>query len=105
MEVDGSIYRASEYCIDVEGEDKQSLLLCQIEEPVKYKHIVKMVFMCLSMVSILIIILLHIYLEDLWTQHFTKLKIPFYLCLFLSFLVIVITSLKDFSGTSSCVIW
>jgi len=107
MEVDGSIYSTSEYCIDVKREDayEQSLLLCPMKETVNYKHSVKMVFMCLSMVSILVIILLHVLIEDLWTQHFTKLKIPFYSCLFLSFLVLVITSLIDFSGTSSCVFW
>eukprot|EP00092_Neocalanus_flemingeri_P008481 GFUD01009138.1.p1 GENE.GFUD01009138.1~~GFUD01009138.1.p1 ORF type:complete len:554 (+),score=92.28 GFUD01009138.1:111-1772(+) len=106
MEVDGAIRNASEYCIAVWNEGEPSLLLCPMEdEAVDYKHILKMVCMCLSMLSILIIILFHVLIEDLWTQHFTKLKIPFFVCLLLSFLVIVITSLQDFTGTSSCLFW
>lgn len=105
MSVDGSIHNTSEYCIQHEARNKASLLLCSMEEdPVDYKRVIKMVFMCLSMASIIVIVVFHVIIEDLWLNHFTKLKIPFFVFLLLSYLVIVITNLVDFSGTSSCVL-
>ena len=106
MYVDGTIRNASEYCVEQEPGNKSSLLLCPMEEaPLDYKHVIKMVFMCLSMLSIIVIVVFHVMIEDLWMNRFTKLKIPLYVCLFISFLIIVITSLIDFTNTTGCVAW
>ena len=105
VHVDGVVRNASEYCIRLEEEVEPSLFLCTMDdEPIDYKNIFKLVFMSLSMGSILVIIFFHVMIEDLWLNRFTKLKIPLYFCLFISFLVIVITRLFDFTDTSGCVI-
>merc|ERR1719213_758398 len=57
------------------------------------------------MVSLLIIIIFHIVIKDLRLINFTKLKVPFLVFFFLSFFVIVLTSMVDFTGTKSCIIW
>ena len=104
MVIDGTIHNASEYCIQEETGNRSLLLPCSMEgDQIDYKHVVKMVFMCLSMVSIIAIVVFHVIIEDLWLNHFTKLKIPFFVFPLLSFFIIAITSLIDFSGTSSCV--
>jgi len=102
MKVDGKVHDASEYC--VEGEDL--LLSAKTDDKVDYRKLVRMVFMCLSLGSIILIIFFHIIIEDLRTNRFTKLKIPLYLCLFISFLLTVITTLNDFTlvSSSKCVI-
>jgi len=105
MNIDGKVHDASEYCVGGEDSDDPWLLLCpETDEKVDYKKIIRMMFMCLSLGSIILIIFFHVIIEDLWTNRFTFLKIPLYLCLFISFLITIITNLKDFRGSSICVI-
>ena len=93
MVVDGNIYDASEYCIEGEEGGDPWLLLCSKEaDDFDYEELVRMLFMCLTLGSIAIIIFFHIIIEELRTNRFTKLKIPLYLYLFISFLIIVITT-------------
>jgi len=107
MNVDGKVHDASEYCVQEEDDGDLSLLLCpQTDDKVDYMKLVRMVFMCLSLGSFILLIFLHIIIEDLRTNRLTKLKIPLYLCLLISFLITVITKLNDFTLVSSsiCVI-
>jgi len=106
MKVDGEVRQLSEYCVEIQDQSEPTLLLCPKEvDTVDYKHVIKMVFMCLTMVSLLIIIIFHIVIKDLRLINFTKLKVPFLVFFFLSFFVIVLTSMVDFTGTKSCIIW
>jgi len=105
MEVDGIIRNASEYCIQIKNETEANLLLCPMNDPADKNKTFKLICLCLSIPSILLIILFHVLIDDLRTLHITKLKIPFYVSLLLSFVVILVTNLKDFTGTSSCVFW
>jgi len=105
MNIDGKVHDASEYCVEGEDADDPWLLLCpETDDKVNYKKIVRMMFMCLSLGSIILIIFFHVIIKDLWTNRFTKLKLPLYLCLFTSFLITIITNLKDLTGSSICVI-
>lgn len=105
MEVDGTIRNASEYCIKIKNETEADLLLCPMKDSVDKETTFKLICICLSIPSILLIILFHVFIDDLRTLHITKLKIPFYISLLLSYLVILITNLKDFTGSSVCVFW
>ena len=105
MNVDGKVHDASEYCVDGEDDGDLRLLLCpKTDDKVDYMDLVRVVFMCLSLGSFILIIFFHIIIEDLRTNRFTKLKIPLYLCLFASFLITIITTLNDFTSSSKCVI-
>eukprot|EP00092_Neocalanus_flemingeri_P001980 GFUD01002113.1.p1 GENE.GFUD01002113.1~~GFUD01002113.1.p1 ORF type:complete len:839 (-),score=120.69 GFUD01002113.1:119-2635(-) len=105
MEVDEKLRDPSEYCI-THGDKTTTLLLCSEEDGMDLKHIFKMILMILSLVSILVLIIVHISIEEIRKQHFTKLKISFYACILLSFLSIIITTLHDFKNSFSvCVFW
>ena len=62
-----------------------------------------MTFMCLSLISLALIIYFHVVLEELRTNNFTKLKVPLYVCLFISFLIVVMTQTKDYMKSSTCI--
>ena len=55
--------------------------------------------MILSLLSIVVILVLLLLIEEVRRQHFTKLKIPFYFCLFTSFLFVIISNLHDFKDS------
>ena len=62
----------------------------------------KLVVMPVSIVALLIVILLHLLIEELRHNHITKLKIPLYLSMLVSYLVVVISSGVDFLGSLTC---
>ena len=94
--VDGTIRDVSEYCIDVQDGSHQ--LFCPLDNVNKTTTIVK-IFICLSCLSIFIIIILHVVIKDLRVIYFTKLKIPFLVCLFFVNLELLIPI-----STSTCVV-
>jgi len=106
MEVDGIVRNISEYCVKMREQRDPVLLLCPAEDdPVDYKYLIKMIFMSLSLLSFLILIFFHVVIKDLRVINFTKLKIPLFSFLALSFLIIIITSMVDFTTSKSCLFW
>ena len=65
----------------------------------KITILIMRVCISLSMVSIIVIIILHVAIKDLRKLNFTKLKIPFMICLFFSFMFFIIKNNIDFSAT------
>ena len=77
--VDGTVRNISEYCIESRGHEN-NLLFCPVE--VDNQPLINRICQCLSMISILVTIILHLIIKDLRCLNFTKLKIPFLVCLF-----------------------
>jgi len=97
MEVDKEIRELSEYCIS-HGESGTDVLVCSEEDGVSLQDVFKITLMTLSLVCFLILISIHVLIEEVRKQHFSKLKIPFYSCLFVSYLSLIITNLHDFTN-------
>ena len=95
MEVDGIIHEPSKYCIN-HGEKQTSVLLCHRDASMNLEQIFKMTLMILSLLSLVVNIIILLVIEEARRQHFTKLKIPFYSCLFTSFIFVIISNLHDF---------
>ena len=77
--VDGTMRNISEYCIESRVDDNK-LWFCPKE--VDNQPLINRICQCLSMISILVTIILHLLIKDLRCLNFTKLKIPFLVCLF-----------------------
>jgi hypothetical protein len=91
--VDGQERELSEYCIEIEPNKTHTLMLCDKEDTYgqsTLKRTVKIVLFFFSLVSFLILIVLHIIIQDLWKHHFTKLKVPFFFSGAMSFLFSII---------------
>ena len=98
LEVDGTIRDPSQYCIA--HQERQSVVLtCPDDGSVDFKHTLKMTLMILSLLSVAFIVTLLFLIEEVRRQHFTKLKIAFSFCLFMSFLFIIFSNLHDFSDS------
>ena len=69
----------SEYCIESRGH-KHKLWFCPKE--VDNQPLINRICQCLSMISILVTIIIHLLIRDLRCLNFTKLRIPFLVCLF-----------------------
>lgn len=85
VEINGVLRDTSEYCVD-EFDDQVNL--CEIIET---RKVTKIVTMSISIVALILVMILHLVIEDLRVNHITKLKIPLYLCILLSFLIVVIS--------------
>ena len=105
VEIDGGLYETSEYCLD-QFDDHWDVLLCQKDDSQdgSRRKVTKLAVMSVSIVALLVVILLHLGFEELRGNHITKLKIPLYLSLLLSFLVVVVSSGIDFLGTRTCIL-
>ena len=102
VEIEGGLYETSEYCLDQFGEE-WGVLLCQQDDRQEGSKVTKLAVMSVSIAALLVVILLHLLIEELRNNHITKLKLPLYLSILVSFLVVVISSGRDFLGTKVCV--
>ena len=104
VEIEGGLYETSEYCLN-QLDDHWAVLLCQKDDSQdgSRSKVTKLAVMSVSIVALLVVILLHLVIEELRGNHITKLKIPLYLSILLSFLVVVVSSGVDFLGTRTCV--
>jgi len=105
MKVEEVHRNLSEYCIEETREGEPYLLLCPMEDkPVDYNELVKIALLSMSTISILIVITFYVFNEELRDNNFTKLQIPLYICLFFSFLLLLITTIHSYQEkTTSCV--
>ena len=69
------------------------------DAPLDFKHILKMILMSFSLLSICIVIAINFLIGEIRRQHFQKLKIYFSLCLLMSFFFIIFTNLYDFMNS------
>jgi len=83
-EINGVLRHTSEYCIDEFDDEVQ--LCAMIETP---HDVAKLVMECVSIVALILVIILHLIIEELRVNHITKLKIPLYLCILISFWIVV----------------
>jgi len=105
--VDGTVWyevaNISGYCIETGEEGEETLLLC----PVTNDHvgntvvIIRRVWSALSFASILAIIIIHLVIQDLRILNFTKLKIPFWVCLFFTNVSFVLREETNLCATES----
>ena len=102
VEIEGGLYETSEYCLD-QWDDQ--VLLCQKDDSQddSRSKVTKLVVMSVSILALLLVILLHLVIEELRNNHITKLKIPLYLSILISFLVVIVSSGLDFLGTRTCI--
>ena len=90
----GTVRKSSEFYIDNCVELRERNL-----KQFKMTILTNRVCIFLSMVSILVLIILHVVIEDLRVLNFTKLKIPFLIFLFYTFIFLVIKNNINFSAT------
>ena len=91
MVIDGKVRDFSEFSILLEPNKSHSLYFCEKEDDSGAQGNIKIVFLVLSLLSLLALILLHLFIEELWRYHFTKLKVPFFISTFVSFFFILIS--------------
>ena len=95
MFIDGEVRHFSEYNVFY-GENKSATIyFCNRQYDPRTHGIIKIVFLCLSLASLLILILLHIFIQELWRRHFTKLQVSFFSSTFMSFFFLLISQLED----------
>ena len=98
MVIDGQLRDFSEYTIFLEPNKSHSLYFCEKNNDSGAHGNIKIVFLILSLLSLLALTVLHLLIEELWRYHFTKLKVPFFISTFLSFFFILVS---QFDATES----
>jgi len=90
MVIDGKLRDFSEYNIFLEQNKNHSLHFCEKADDSGAHGNIKIVFLILSLLSLLALVILHMLIEELWRHHFTKLKVPFFISTFVSFTFILL---------------
>jgi len=98
MVIDGKLRDFSEYNIFLEQNKNHSLHFCEKADDSGAHGNIKIVFLILSLLSLLALVILHMLIEELWRHHFTKLKVPFFISTFFSFFFILVS---QFDATES----
>jgi len=91
MVIDGKLRDFSEFSIFLEPNKSHSLHFCRKQDDPGSHGNIKIVFLVLSLLSLLALIILHLLIEELWRYHFTKLKVPFFISTFVSFLFLLVS--------------
>lgn len=94
MVIDGKLRDFSEYTIFLEPNKSHSLYFCEKDNDSGAHGNIKIVFLILSLLSLLALIILHLLIEELWLYHFTKLKVPFFISTFVSFFFILVSQFE-----------
>jgi len=98
MVIDGKLRDFSEFSIFLEPNKNHSLYFCEKDDDLGAHGNIKIVFLILSLLSLLALIILHLQIEELWRYHFTKLKVQFFISTFVSFFFILVS---QFDATES----
>ena len=93
----------SEYCVD---QFDDQILLCEKNDNHGDIHVTRIALMSLTIIALIFIIILHLIIEDLRENHITKLKIPLYFSLLVSFLLVVVSLLagEALVATEACIL-
>ena len=93
----------SEYCVD---QFDDQILLCEKNDNHGDIHVTRIALMSLTIIALIFIIILHLMIEDLRENHITKLKIPLYFSLLVSFLLVVVSLLagEALVATEACIL-
>ena len=95
MFIDGEVRHFSEYNIFYGENPTATIYFCNRQYDPRTHGVIKIVFLCLSLTSLLILILLHIFIQELWRRHFTKLQVSFFSSTFMSFLFLLISQMEE----------